>query len=145
MLSIAPSAGRFDTPRAGGRRLVDHDVDVAARLLDQRAEPPVHRVPVVPLVPDQSERVRRATERRLHHAVVSDETPGSPEPARVAGPITGASAPWGAPDIDLDAHGYLLEEFALEGTARAFHLLTDPTPDGRWAVAEFRNIGCQPS
>ena len=31
----------------------------------------------------------------------------------------------------------MLEEFALEGTARAFHLLDEPTPDGRWSVAEY--------
>ena len=31
----------------------------------------------------------------------------------------------------------MLEEFAIEGTARAFHLLDDPTPDGRWSVAEY--------
>jgi hypothetical protein len=60
-----------------------------------------------------------------------------PDPARVTGPITGARPPWGAPDVDLAARGYVLEEFALEGTARAFHLLTDPTPDGRWEVAEY--------
>jgi hypothetical protein len=61
-----------------------------------------------------------------------------PRPARVTGRIIGERAPWGAPDDDvLSAHGYVVEEFAIEGTARAFHLLTDPTPDGRWEVAEY--------
>lgn len=60
-----------------------------------------------------------------------------PPPARVVGPITGERPPWGAPDVDLAARGYMLEEFRLEGEARAFHLLTEPTPDGRWSVAEY--------
>jgi Alpha/beta hydrolase domain len=60
-----------------------------------------------------------------------------PEPARVTGRITGGRPPWGTPDVDLAARGYVLEEFALAGTARAFHLLDDPTPDGRWSVAEY--------
>jgi hypothetical protein len=66
--------------------------------------------------------------------VVSDE---SPAPARITGPITGDRPPAGAPDVDLAERGYLLEEYAIEGTARAFHLLDDPSPDGRWAVAEY--------
>jgi hypothetical protein len=58
-------------------------------------------------------------------------------PARVIGPITGEHAPAGAPDADLAARGYVLEEYALEGTGRAFQLLDDPAPDGRWSVAEY--------
>jgi hypothetical protein len=72
--------------------------------------------------------------------VVSEEPTAPPEPPeapRVTGRITGARAPWGAPDVDLAARGYVLDEFALEGTARAFHLLDEPTPDGRWSVAEY--------
>ena len=60
-----------------------------------------------------------------------------PAPARVVGPTTGERAPWGTPDVDVAALGYVVEEFTIEGTARAFHLLTDPTPDGRWDVAEY--------
>jgi len=60
-----------------------------------------------------------------------------PAPARVAGRLTGEQPPWGAPDTDFAARGYVLEEFALEGTARAFHLLGEPSPDGRWSVAEY--------
>jgi hypothetical protein len=59
------------------------------------------------------------------------------EPARVTGPITGDRAPWGAPAVDLAARGYRLDEYVLEGTARAFQLQNDPTPDGRWQVAEY--------
>ena len=65
---------------------------------------------------------------------MSDEPP---ESARVTGPITGERPPAGAPDVDLAARGYVLEEYAIEGTARAFHLLHDPTPDGRWEVSEY--------
>ncbi len=65
---------------------------------------------------------------------MSDE---SPAPARITGPITGDRPPAGAPDVDLAERGYLLEEYAIEGTARAFHLLDDPSPDGRWGVAEY--------
>ena len=65
---------------------------------------------------------------------MSDEPP---ESARVTGPITGERPPAGAPDVDLAARGYVLEEYAIEGTARAFHLLAHPTPDGRWSVAEY--------
>ncbi|HEY3671663.1 MAG TPA: alpha/beta hydrolase domain-containing protein [Acidimicrobiia bacterium] len=68
---------------------------------------------------------------------MTEEPPTPPAPARVTARITGDQPPWGAPDVDLAARGYVLEEFALEGTARAFHLLDDPTPDGRWSVAEY--------
>jgi hypothetical protein len=66
---------------------------------------------------------------------VVTETP--PDPARVTGPLTGERPPWGAPDTDLAPRGYVLEEYAIEGTARAFQLLGEPTPDGRWEVAEY--------
>jgi hypothetical protein len=66
--------------------------------------------------------------------VVTDEPLAPP---RVTGPITGERAPAGAPDVDLAARGYLLEEFAIEGVARAFHMFEEPTPDGRWPVAEY--------
>lgn len=61
----------------------------------------------------------------------------APAPACVTGPITGDRPPAGAPDVDLAARGYVLEEYAIEGTARAFQMLGDPTPDGRWSVAEY--------
>jgi hypothetical protein len=67
--------------------------------------------------------------------VVSED--GPPGPARVTGPIVGDRPPWGAPAVDLATRGYVLEEYVLDGTARAFHLVDEPTPDGRWSVAEY--------
>jgi hypothetical protein len=67
--------------------------------------------------------------------VVSED--GPPGPASVSGPIVGDRPPWGAPAVDLAARGYVLEEFVLAGTARAFHLVDEPTPDGCWSVAEY--------
>lgn len=66
---------------------------------------------------------------------MNDDAP--PGPASLTGPRSGERPPFGAPDVDLAARGYLLEEFTLEGTARAFQLTTDSTPDGRWSVAEY--------
>lgn len=63
---------------------------------------------------------------------MSDDVPAP----GIAGRITGDRPPWGAPDVDLDDLGYVLEEFSLEGVARGFRLTGDPTPDGRWSVAE---------
>jgi hypothetical protein len=54
----------------------------------------------------------------------------------VIGPVEGAKPPWGAPNVDLTDIGYVVEEFLLRGTTRAF----DPAPgaehgdDGRWEV-----------
>jgi hypothetical protein len=71
--------------------------------------------------------------------VVNDghDDDGAPPPARVIGPITGPRLPAGAPAIDLASRGYVLEEYAIEGSARAFQLLDRPTPDGRWSVVEY--------
>ena len=57
----------------------------------------------------------------------------------VIGPVTGANPPWGAPDVDLDALGYVVEEFHLEGSLVGCRLAagTEPTADGRWQVEEF--------
>jgi hypothetical protein len=54
----------------------------------------------------------------------------------VVEPITGSKPPWAAPAVDLDAHGYVCEEFAIGGTACAFATVegTEATPDGRWEV-----------
>ena len=114
-------------PRAAGEALADEHGRRARRHRVRGAVPGVAGGEV-------RHRHRHATERWLDHAVVSDEPPA---PARVTGPITGDRPPAGAPDVDLAARGYVLEEFAIEGTARAFHLLDDPTPDGRWSVAEY--------
>src|SRR5919197_2665446 len=60
--------------------------------------------------------------------------PGSkavPSP-KVTGPIPGQPA--GLSAVDLAAHGYMEEEFFLDGTARAYEP-TGPLPqDGRWNV-----------
>ncbi len=64
----------------------------------------------------------------------------------VAGPVTGAQPPYGAPPADvLAAHGYVCEEFVLAGKATAYgHRDGAPlTADGRWeavpvATAPYR-------
>ena len=119
------AAGRV--PRTAGQALADEHGRRARRHRVRGAVPGIAGGEV-------RHRHRHATERWLDHAVVSDEPPA---PARVTGPITGDRPPAGAPDVDLAARGYVLEEYAIEGTARAFHLLDDPTPDGRWSVAEY--------
>jgi Alpha/beta hydrolase domain len=56
----------------------------------------------------------------------------------LSGPVTGGAHGWpfGGPGVDLGAHGYVQEEFFLEGTASRFA----PAPgselgwDGRWTV-----------
>ena len=61
----------------------------------------------------------------------------APPPPRVTASFAGGATAWGAPSVDLDARGYVVEEYALEGVARAFQLLDDPTPDGHWSAAEY--------
>jgi hypothetical protein len=58
--------------------------------------------------------------------------------ATVIGPITGVQPPWGAPDTDLVARGYVVEEYHLEGSLVGYRLTadTEPTVDGRWTVEE---------
>jgi hypothetical protein len=65
--------------------------------------------------------------------------PAAPAPARVLGPIAGDRPPAGAPDVDLDARGYVVEEFHLEGEATAYHLARDERGpvDGRWEVEPY--------
>jgi hypothetical protein len=60
-------------------------------------------------------------------------------PATVIGPITGARPPWGAPNIDLAARGYVVEEYQLEGSLVGYQLTagTEATVDGRWTTEEF--------
>jgi hypothetical protein len=66
--------------------------------------------------------------------MVSDATSAS---ALVTGPVDGMRPPWGAPDVDVAARGYTIEEFGIEGSAGGHRLTEDPTPDGRWQVEEF--------
>jgi Alpha/beta hydrolase domain len=64
-------------------------------------------------------------------AVAGNERVPSP---KVTGPVSGQPASLSA--VDLAAHGYVEEEFFLEGTARAYEP-TGPLPaDGRWSVKE---------
>ena len=54
----------------------------------------------------------------------------------VRGPIEGRRPPFGAPKVDLDALGYVLEEYFLEGETVAYELTDKPTVDGRWEAVE---------
>jgi hypothetical protein len=58
--------------------------------------------------------------------------------ARVSGPITAGSHGFAATPavVDLEAAGYVEEEFFLEGTARAFEQVGDWSIDGVWPVSE---------
>lgn len=63
---------------------------------------------------------------------------GSIEAATVSGPVTGGKQgkPFNLPDADLAKHGYVAEEYFLEGTASAYELVpgTKQGPDGRWQL-----------
>src|SRR6266516_4722864 len=51
---------------------------------------------------------------------------------KVTGPVAGQAASLSA--VDLAAHGYVEEEFFLEGTARAYEPTGPLAADGRWSV-----------
>jgi hypothetical protein len=56
---------------------------------------------------------------------------------KITGPVVGGSHGWpfGAPDrADIEAHGYVMEEFLLEGTAMRYRAKPGTTPglDGKW-------------
>lgn len=63
-------------------------------------------------------------------------------PATVTGPVTGGARGWpfSLPQADLDAVGYVAEEFLLDGEATAY--VTEPgtelAEDGRWSVQPGR-------
>ena len=60
-----------------------------------------------------------------------------PAPRRVTGPITGDHPPWGAPDADLAARGYVVEEYVARGHRPRLPPPRRPTPAtvaGRSAV-----------
>ncbi len=61
-------------------------------------------------------------------------------PTSLSGPITGGSAgrPFGQAVVDLAAHGYLEEEFFLDGEATAYDLAPGAArrEDGRWDIVE---------
>jgi hypothetical protein len=50
--------------------------------------------------------------------------------------VDAATVPWGAPRVDLEARGYVCEEYRIEGTAVAYEHAGDgwPPEDGRWAA-----------
>ena len=56
--------------------------------------------------------------------------------AKLSGPVTGGErgAPFSLPALDLDARGYMAEEFFLQGNASAYRLAdgAEHTSDGRW-------------
>lgn len=54
-----------------------------------------------------------------------------PDP-KVSGPVPGQPASLSA--VDLGAHGYIEQEFFVEGTARAYAPAGQLTEDGRWTV-----------
>ncbi len=64
-------------------------------------------------------------------AVAHAEREPVPSP-RVTGPVAGQ--PVGLSAVDLAAHGYVEEEFFLEGTARAYEPSSPLPEDGRWSV-----------
>lgn len=68
-----------------------------------------------------------------------DHGAGSDRVPTVIGPITGSQPPFGLPRRDLDAIGYIAEEFQIDGSARAFRPPdgTEPSVDGRWAAEAF--------
>ena len=58
--------------------------------------------------------------------------------AEVTGPVTVGSkgGPFNAPTFDVAAHGYVVEEYILDGEARAYEFKesASKTADGRWAT-----------
>lgn len=52
----------------------------------------------------------------------------------VSGPVAGEPTALSA--VDLGTHGYVEEEFVVEGTARAYEPTAPLTEDGRWSVKE---------
>jgi Alpha/beta hydrolase domain len=62
---------------------------------------------------------------------------------RIEGPISGAMPPWGLPKVDLDAMGYLAEEYQLVGRAGGYQIAegTEAGNDGRWEVEQYGEAG----
>jgi hypothetical protein len=54
--------------------------------------------------------------------------------ADVTGPVTGGrrGRPFSLPPVDLDHHGYIAEEFFLEGEAHSYRRVGERGIDGRW-------------
>jgi hypothetical protein len=63
--------------------------------------------------------------------------------ARVSGPISGGAHGWpmAASLLNLEAYGYVEEEFFFEGVAPTFRATDErPSPDGRWGAIEGEGI-----
>jgi hypothetical protein len=62
----------------------------------------------------------------------------SAQAATVSGPVTGGKKgkPFNAPEIDLAKHGYVAEEYFIDGAASAYELKpgTQQASDGRWQL-----------
>ena len=58
--------------------------------------------------------------------------------AEVTGPVTQGSrgGPFSAPTVDVAAHGYVVEEYFLDGKAHAYEFKESSyqTADGRWST-----------
>ncbi len=63
--------------------------------------------------------------------------------ASVSGPIVGGKQgkPFNSPELDLAKHGYIAEEFFIEGTANGYELAsgTKQGNDGRWTLQKRTN------
>src|SRR3954447_26036264 len=62
---------------------------------------------------------------------------------RVTGPISGGAHGWpmAASLLDLEAFGYVEDEFFFEGVAPTFRAVDErPSPDGRWDAVEGEGI-----
>jgi hypothetical protein len=63
--------------------------------------------------------------------------------AVVEGPIVGRNDPWGLPKVDLEARGYVAEEFQLVGRAGGYQIKegTEASGDGCWEVERYGEAG----
>ena len=63
--------------------------------------------------------------------------------AVVEGPIVGRNDPWGLPKVDLEARGYVAEEFQLVGRAGGYPIKegTEASGDGCWEVERYGEAG----
>jgi Alpha/beta hydrolase domain len=72
-------------------------------------------------------------------AAAGTEDPGAPDPPTVTGPITGGTGEISLVTTSFDLlaeHGYVAEEYFLEGEATAYSPERPLSEDGRWQVEE---------
>ena len=65
-----------------------------------------------------------------------DPAPEAPAAVTVTGPVTGGVELANAALQDLDAAGYVEEEYFIEGDATSYAMVGEPTPDGVWEAEE---------